>query len=100
MRIAVSIAAICVASIASASPITLKYETVACTSRDNLSRFVRIIRQDDRKAVEESIFTGQCVLLKAGDEVFVAGSERSGPVLIRRKGSLQELWTVREVLNE
>ena len=69
-----------------------------CRSRDYYSKLVRFAVQGDQeawsRALAEGALSGECILFKADEPVFVTDTALfSGLVKVRRKGKLTEYWT-------
>ncbi len=73
-------------------------DNIGCRSRDYNSKLTRIAVQGDReafgRALMEGVLSGECVVFKAGEPVFVSDTAIfSGLVKVRRKGEIDEYWT-------
>ena len=69
-----------------------------CRTRDYFSKLVDYAVQGDReawsRALAQGALSGECVLFKADEPVFITDTALfSGLVKVRRKGKLTEYWT-------
>jgi hypothetical protein len=69
-----------------------------CTSKEYFEKLVSYAVQKDMEAFKKGLatgmLTGQCTILKAGEEVFIADTAIfSGLLQIRKQGSIAEFWT-------
>jgi hypothetical protein len=69
-----------------------------CISKDYYGKLVDYVVQSDREAFKKGvmmgILTGQCILFKVGEPVYLADTAIfSGLVKLRRKGEIAEYWT-------
>lgn len=71
---------------------------IGCRSREYFSKITRIAVQGDEEAWSQALLegalSGECVIFKADEPVFVSDTALfSGLVKVRRKGKLTEYWT-------
>ena len=71
-----------------------------CRDRDYYSKLTRFAVQGDReawsRALAEGALSGECILFKADEPVFVTDMTWTGLGKVRRKGDINEYWTARE----
>jgi hypothetical protein len=74
---------------------------IGAVSSERLDQVMQLIASNDRAALEQLLATGWAFMLKGGLEVTVVDHEGllGSVVKIRKRGTLAELWTVREALD-
>ena len=72
-----------------------------CTNRSYFDKLITYASQKDteafKKGLTAGVLIGRCTYFKEGEEVFIADTAVfSGLVKVRRKGEIDEYWTVIE----
>jgi len=72
---------------------------LGCADREYFEKVAQYASQGDnqayRQAVAAGILTGECTMFKDGEDVYITDTAiLSGLVKVRRKGKLQEYWTI------
>lgn len=78
---------------------TTKYGYYAAYNEETLKKAIRFYNQQDSEAFNLLIMYGEIFKIPEGEEIHLLDQTFSGIVKIRIRGTTEEIWTIREALN-